>query len=162
MDSLSSEDFDTKTTQLEEKWNSIAPGFHPWFLKHKSDTFKTSLIAPVREAAQLGYRSPPKAYTDNANESKNFVLKDWVDFNKSTIHAFIAELRSFVHQSLIEAEHALYGAGEYYLSKEFKHLEVWVKMASSFRKIFSADISIHVLVLFRVSIIFLLLDVDFV
>lgn len=160
MDSLSCEDFDTKTAQLEEKWNSIAPGFHPWFLKHKADTFKTSMIAPVREAAQLG--SPPKAYTDNANESKNFVLKDWVDFNKNTIPAFNAELRSFVHQSLIEAERALYGAGEYYLSEECKHLEVWVKMASSFRKIFSADISIHVLVLFRVNIIFLLLGVDFV
>ena len=79
------------------------------------------MIASVREAAQLG--SPPH----NANESKNFVLKDWVDFNKNTIPAFIAELRSFAQQSLTEAERAVYGAGEYYLSKEFKHLEVRVK-----------------------------------
>lgn len=95
-------------------------------------------------------------------KARIFVLKDWVDFNKNTIPALIAEIRSFFHQSLIEAERALYGAGENYLSEEFKHLEVWVKMASSFRKIFSADISIHVLVLFRVNIIFLLLGVDFV
>ena len=154
MDSLSCEDFDTKTAQLEEKWKSI--------LKHNADTFKTSMIAPVCEADKLEYRSPPKAYTDNANESKNFVLKDWVDFNKNTIPAFIAELRSFVHQSLIEAERALSGAGEYYLSEKFKHLEVWVKVVSSFRKIFSADISIPFLVLFRVNIIFLLLGLDFV
>mgnify|MGYP007058655944 FL=1 len=95
-------------------------------------------------------------------KARIFVLKDWVDFNKNTIPALIAEIRSFFHQSLIEAERALYGAGEYYLSEEFKHLEVWVKMASSFRKIFSADISIYVLVLFRVNIIFLLLGMDFV
>ena len=83
------------------------------------------MIASVREAARLG--SPPQMYTDNANESKNFVLKDWVDFNKNTIPAFIAERRSFVQQSLTEAEHAVYGAGEYYLSEECKHLEVRVK-----------------------------------
>lgn len=65
-------------------------------------------------------------------KARIFVLKDWVDFNKNTIPALIAEIRSFFHQSLIEAERALYGAGEYYLSEEFKHLEVWVKMASSF------------------------------
>ena len=44
-----------------------------------SDTFKTSMIASVREADQLG--SPPTTYTGNANESKNFVLTDWVHFN---------------------------------------------------------------------------------
>lgn len=122
MDAANCKDFDTKSAQLEDKWERIAPGFHLWFMRRKAETFKTSMIAPVREAAQLG--SPPKAYTDNANESKNFVLKDWVDFSKNTIPAFIAELRSFVQQSLVEAERAVYGAGEYYLSDEFKHLEV--------------------------------------
>lgn len=122
-------EFDNKTAQLEQKWNSIAPGFHPWFMQHKADTFRTSMIASVREAAQPG--SPPQMYTDNANESKNFVLKDWVDFSKNTIPAFIAELRSFVQQSVTEADRAVYGAGEYYLSEEFKHLEVRVKIGFS-------------------------------
>ena len=80
------------------------------------------MIAPVREAAQLG--SPPKNYTDNANESANFVLKDWVDFSKNSIPDFIAELRSFTQQKLAEAVRAVYGAGEFYLAEEFKYLEV--------------------------------------
>ena len=114
--------FDGKIAQLADKWERLAPGFHLWFMQRKAETFKSSMIAPVREAAQLG--SPPQIYTDNANESKNFVLKEWVDFSKNTIPAFIAELRSFVQQSLVEAERAVYGSGEYYLSDEFKHLEV--------------------------------------
>ena len=120
MDSVSCVEFDNKTAQLQQIWNSVAPGFHPWFVQHEADTFKTSMIASVRV-------HPPQMYTDNANESKNFVLKDWVDFNKNTIPAFIAELRSLVQQSITEAERAVYGAGEYYLSEELKHLEVRVK-----------------------------------
>ena len=110
------------TAQLAEKWNRIAPGFHAWFLRQKAEVFKKSMIAPVREAAQLG--SPPKNYADNANESANFVLKDWVDFSKNSIPDFIAELRSFTQQKLAEAERAVYGAEEFYLAEEFKYLEV--------------------------------------
>ena len=113
--------FDRWVVQLEEKWNRIAPGFHAWFLRQKAEV-KKSIIAPVREAAQLG--SPPKNYTDNANESANFVLKDWVDFSKNSTPDLIAQLRSFTQQKLAEAERAVYGAGEFYLAEEFKYLEV--------------------------------------
>ena len=121
MDSVDCNQFDKRTAQLEEKWNRIAPGFHVWFLRQKVEVFKKSMIAPIREAAQLG--SPPKNYTDNANESANFVLKDWVDFSKNNIPTFIAELRSFTQQNLAEAEQAVYGAGEFCLAEDFKYLE---------------------------------------
>ena len=75
---------------------------------NKKPVFKKSTIAPVRTAAQLG--SPPQNYTDNANESANFVLKYWVDFSKNSIPNFITELRSFTQQKLAEAEQAFYGA----------------------------------------------------
>ena len=121
MDSVDCNQFDIRTAHLEEKWNRIAPGFHTWFLRQKADVFK-SMIAPIREAAQLG--SPPKNYTNNANESANFVLRDWVDFSKNSIPTFIAELRSFTKHNLTEAERAVYGAGEYCLAEDFKYLEV--------------------------------------
>lgn len=102
-----------------QKWERIAPGFHQWF-QGKADVFKNSVIAPVRRSAQLG----SKPYTDNANESQNFVIKDWVEFKKSSMPSFVTKLRSFVQQSLDEASRAVYGAGDYYLVEEFRHLEV--------------------------------------
>lgn len=106
----------------EEDWERLAPGFHSWFSKNKAGIFKENMIAPVRERAQLG--SPPSAYTTNANESKNFVLKKWVDFQKNSIPDFIEGLREYTQRCLTEAERAVYGAGEYSLSQEYKHLEV--------------------------------------
>jgi hypothetical protein len=48
-------------------------------MKKEADVFTKNMIKPVRENAQLG--SPPAIYTTNANESKNYVLKDWLAFN---------------------------------------------------------------------------------
>lgn len=122
VDSSSEEDFNNKLSTLNDKWERLVPGFHCWFSKNKAGIFKENMIAPVRERAQLG--SPPSAYTTNANESKNFVLKKWVDFQKNSIPDFIEGLREYTQRCLTEAERAVYGAGEYSLSQEYKHLEV--------------------------------------
>lgn len=94
-------------------------------MKTKADIFAKNMIASVRENAQLG--SPPAIYTTNANESKNFVLKDWFDWKKNTITEFIEGLRGYVKRCLVEAERSVYGGGEYSLSKEYKYLEVGKK-----------------------------------
>jgi len=122
VDSQSQQELDDNIDSLKEKWERLAPGFFDFFKKNKADVFKYNMIAPVREAAQLG--SPPEIYTTNANESKNFVLKNWVDFKKSTIPEFIQSLRGYTEGCLTEAERSIYGAGEYYLSEKYQHLQV--------------------------------------
>lgn len=91
-------------------------------MKNKADIFANNMIASVREKAQLG--SPPAIFTTNGNESKNFVLKDWFDFKKSTIPEFIEGLRALSERYLVEAERCVYGGGEYSLADEYKYLEV--------------------------------------
>jgi len=122
VDAFSENDFLTKLTSLSDKWDAIAPGFHEWFMKTESEVFKNNMIAPVREKAQLG--SPPPKYTTNANESKNFVVKDWLEFKKNTMPDFITGYRGYIERCLQEAERSIYGAGEYLLSEEYRYLEV--------------------------------------
>jgi hypothetical protein len=98
------------------------PGFHEWFMKKEADMFTKNMIKPVRENAQLG--SPTAIYTTNANESKNYVLKDWLAFKKNNIPDFIEGLREYTQRCLVEAERSVYGAGEYSLSQEYRYLEV--------------------------------------
>ena len=45
------------------------------------------MTAQVRKAAQRWY--PPKTYTHNAKESKNYALKDWMEFRKNSIVVWI-------------------------------------------------------------------------
>lgn len=125
VDSSSDDDLMSRISSLTEKWEAIAPGFHDWFVKSKADVFISSMIFPVREKAQLG--SPPDKYTTNANESKNFVIKDWLNFKKNSIPDFIEGLRGYAQRCLVEAERSLYGGGEYSLTEEYRYLEVSVK-----------------------------------
>lgn len=122
VDASDKDDFQEKLTSLADKWNAIAPGFHEWFVKKEADVFRNNMIAPVREKAQLG--SPPAIYTTNANESKNYVLKDWLEFKKNNMPDFITGFRGYIERCLVEAERSVYGAGEYALSEEYRYLEV--------------------------------------
>ena len=119
MDSVSCIEFDSKTAQLQEKWNSIAPGFFPWFVQHKADYFQDQhdcLCSRGCSAWFLLHRCtqimPMRA--------RILFSKTGLISTRTPYPPFIAELRSFVQQSLTEAERAVYGAGEYYLSEEFK------------------------------------------
>ena len=73
VDATDSCDFAEKLSQLEERWNSISPGFFDWFSKNEADLMCSSIIAAVRTSAGLG--NPPKLFTTNNNESLNHLLK---------------------------------------------------------------------------------------
>ena len=43
------EDFQIKLARLETVWESLVPGFHRWFTKHRSEQFKTWLVLSARQ-----------------------------------------------------------------------------------------------------------------
>ena len=57
VDAPSKETFDLQLQQLCERWDTLVPGFHKWFVDTQACTFCVYMIASIREKAQLG--SPP-------------------------------------------------------------------------------------------------------
>ncbi|XP_044179665.1 uncharacterized protein LOC122961148 [Acropora millepora] len=125
-DSKSEDDFDRKLSQLEQKWQQLAPGFFTWFHKFQGADFKECMIASVREAAQLcdEYNGQVNDFTTNDNESENFGVKQWTGFAKSSWPDFIDKLRQRAEVQIREEDKALYGSGEYRLDKCFQFLEL--------------------------------------
>ena len=117
-DAKSEEEFDLKLSLLQEKWEELAPGFCTWFKKFQCADFKESMIAPVREAAQV------EEFTTNDNESENFGVKQWTAFEKSSWPDFIDKLRRKAESQIREEDKALYGSGEYELDKRFQFLKL--------------------------------------
>ena len=79
--------------------------FYDWFNKYKVDSVVSGMLRPVREDAGLGV--PPSAFTTNASESINAVLKRKVDFKRSELSVFI----DFLKQIIINKE-SCFGQGE--------------------------------------------------
>ena len=48
-DADDSEDFQIKFASWETVWESLVPGFHRWFTKHRSEQFKTCLVLSARQ-----------------------------------------------------------------------------------------------------------------
>ena len=94
VDAETRETFNQHLQQLRKRWDAILPGFHKWFVDQQADTFRTFMIAPIREMAHLG--SPPRRYTTNSNESTNCAVNRWVGFTKSSWPAFVDKLENLV------------------------------------------------------------------
>ena len=112
-DSKSEDDFDRRLSQLEQKWQQLAPGFFTWFHKFQGAYFKECMIASVREAAQLcnEYNGQVNDFTTNDNESENFGVKQWTGFAKSSWPDFIDKLRQRAEVQIRQEDKALCGSG---------------------------------------------------
>lgn len=119
------DDFDRKLSQLEQKWQQLAPGFFTWFHKFQGADFKECMIASVREAAQLcdEYNGQVNDFRTNDNESENFGVKQWTGFAKSSWPDFIDKLRQRAEVQIRQEDKALCGSGEYWLER-FQFLEL--------------------------------------
>ena len=122
VDAASEETFDLQLQQLCERWNTLVPGFHEWFVDTQASTFQMYMIAPVREKAQLG--SPPPRYITNSNESANCTVKRWVGFTKSSWPAFVDKLQKLVEAQQSELSCAVYGSREYLLAPHMLSFQV--------------------------------------
>lgn len=141
VDALSEHDFDEKLTSLKDVWNeqeqaySSPPQFFSYFVKNKSNEFKKSMIAPVREKAGLG--SPPQEYHNNCPECINNVIKMEVKREKSVLDEFCLKMKSLVEQQEDHLVRAVTRRGEYRLHSAFKHFEIdpleWFDHKENFR-----------------------------
>ena len=130
VDIESREAFKFELKRLQDRWNSIAPGFYEWFTDTQEETFCNHMISSVCRSAQL---SPSDRFTTNSNESANCIVKKWVQFTKSSWPAFVDKFQDLVALQYTETCSAIYGGGEFTLapalsSFTIEHLE-WYKMS---------------------------------
>lgn len=130
IDSESEYEFGEKVTLLIEKWNKIEtettrnnpPKFSNYFMQKKAESILGKMIKPVREQAGLG--CPPTYYTQNGVECINFLCKQAANWKRNKWVTFNEKQSKLVLRQYDEARKAVYGAGDYCLSEEFRHFTV--------------------------------------
>ena len=142
VDSIDTEDFEEKAGKLLEKWRnsehtsaSDIEGFINWFQTFKMPVIRDSMIAVVREECGLG--SPPTAFTTNASETANYLLKHKVNYKKSELSEFLTKLRQLIEDQQREVEKAIIGRGKFELRSQYRSWYVpetkWFSMSQSQR-----------------------------
>ena len=163
VDAVSSSDFDTKLARVEEWWNKlernsrrvvpgecIIPEFYSWFVTEKSHVVRSSMIASVRKAAQLG--DPPERFYTNASESTNNVLKLKINRKPQSLPAFVDHARELVCAYEKNTERAFFRRGDWRLADALSSLEdvsdSWSqkKQKSLVKKILEASCSLSALI----------------
>ena len=130
------EDFKGYVENKESENHGCQTGFYDWFCNNKVDTVMLGMLRPVREEEGLGI--PPPAFTTNASESINAMLKKKVDYKKNELPAFMNHLKQIIDEQDRELERAVIGRGKYEFVEEYKFLEIkeinWFKMTREQRK----------------------------
>ena len=96
--------------------------FALWFQKYKATLIKMKMLKPVRIKAGLG--SQPHAFTTNASESMNAVLKRKVDYKKNELPAFLEQLKKVIDEQEEELVRAIIDKGKYQLCLEYKKFQI--------------------------------------
>lgn len=94
------------------------------------------MLKSVREECGLGF--PPAAFTTNASESLNAMLKHKVDYKKNELPLFIEKVKELVNEQRREVECSVIGRGKYRISEQYQFLAVpesqWFLMTPTQRK----------------------------
>mgnify|MGYP002803950696 CR=1 FL=1 len=97
-----------------------------YFLKEKADVNRNTARADIRSVYDLGY--PPKAYTQNANECMNCLIKaqETSSFSKkeAALLPYIERIRREIVRQQEDQFLSVLGRGPYQLTDEFSFLEV--------------------------------------
>ena len=124
VDSTSNGMYDTVFDALVENWKKLDVStsslekFVQWFAKYKSPVVKSSMLKSVRQRCGLG--SPPVAFTTNASESVNAILKKKVDYKHSELPQFLHHLKALIDEQEREIQKAVVDRGKYALQPEYK------------------------------------------
>ena len=92
-----------------------------WFITYKKEAIQHGLLRSLRQKAGLG--DPPTAFTTNASESVNAVLKSKVNYKKSELPVFIDKLKEVIKEQDEETERAVISHRKYQFCSAYKHLE---------------------------------------
>ena len=113
-----------KLPVLETRWkdieacdSQIIPGFYDWFVQHKLDMIKSTMLRPVREEAGLG--CPPQPFTTNPSEAVNAVNKNQVNYKSHQLIQFIEHLKEVIDEQDREVERAITGRGKYHFKEQY-------------------------------------------
>ena len=125
VDAVSEEEFDRGVQSLCRKWEQYDTDekgplhlFSRWFKTYKCHIIKKTMLHLVRMRAG----NPPIAFTTNASESINALLKNQVEFKRSDVPVFLDQLQSAIDEQQKEVERAIIDAGKYKFRDQFKHL----------------------------------------
>jgi hypothetical protein len=126
VDAKSDTEFEKGVDMLTRKWKDLPDQgslqrFVAWFVTYKREAIQHGLLRSQRQKAGLG--DPPTAFTTNASESVNAVLKSKVNYKKSELPVFIDKLKEAVKEQDEEVERAVLGRGKYQFCSSYKHLE---------------------------------------
>ena len=133
VDAFTAGDLRNQFNQVKTKWESIAPGFHNWFLEYKLQEIEDSMLSPIRQAAGLG--NPPEPFYTNEIESINRVIKRKAGYKASEWPEFCKLAKELIDEQKNEIEKAVVGVGEYRFCDEFKHLQLSLVKWSSMTKL---------------------------
>ena len=104
-----------KLSSLEARWNSLCPGFYNWFKQKRQTLFASTVVHSAREGTDVS-----GLFYQNDIESQHFVEKKKQSFSKLSVVDVIVSLEEMVNRQDQEEVRALYGAGSYEISKEYR------------------------------------------
>ena len=123
--------------KLEDRWNATEtpfnspPLFHAWFTEHGISVIAASMLSSLREKAGLG--SPPEPYYTNEIESKNNILKQYLNRKVSQLPQFVESMKLLLHGQYEEIKSAVASCGEYRIIPQHSILgfeqQKWFKMS---------------------------------
>ena len=129
VDCCSSEEFDSALISATQNWITIhenGKDFVNYFFKEKADVIRETARADIRSVCGLGY--PPKAYTQNANECMNRLIKadETPSYSKkeAALLPYIEKIRREIVRQQEDQFLSLIGRGPYQITDEFSFLEV--------------------------------------
>ena len=121
---------ETRWKDIEARDSQIIPGFYGWFVQHKLDTIKLTMLRPVREEAGLG--CPPQLFTSNPSEAVNAIIKNEVKYKSHQLIQFIEHLKEVIDEQDREVKRAIIGRGKYRFKEQYSFLQIpesqWFKM----------------------------------
>ena len=110
------------------------PQFHVWFTQYQAMNMKKNMIKPVRQAVGLG--NIPMEFTNNPANAR---IKSKVNYKKSELNIFCAEMRELVDSQARHIERAFtLDTGPYEVSPPYHRYKEnprkWVKESKSYRE----------------------------
>ena len=135
-------EFQEKLDLCVQAWQELAlPSsanmscFVEWFLKSKAGVIRNTMLRSTREECGLG--NPPQAFTTNASESINALLKHKVDYQRKELPVFAGKVKELINEQEKEIERAIIDRGKYRLRSQYRYLQIeeskWFTMTAQQR-----------------------------
>ena len=145
IDASSKSAFCGALAKVKEKWDNLErsclsdgyePTFFDWFKEYKMNDIICCTLPEVRVKA--GLVDPSIAFTTNASESLNNVIKMEVEWKKNKLPSLIEHLKSITERQTAELERAVIQRGEWTFKGEYRRLVIseaqWFSLSTAAKK----------------------------